>query len=62
MPISTGFLDKFNLVKYSDGFILQYPNMEAPNVISKFKESKKILQTFKDYEDRYKALRTIYIR
>ena len=56
MPISTGYIGMFDIQKYSKGFIIRYPSKRAPNVLDKFKENKKLLQTFQEYEDRYKAL------
>ena len=62
MPISTGFIDKFEVVKYHDGFLLRYPSKYTPNVLEKYNETKKLLNTLDEYEDIYKTLKinTVY--
>ena len=51
MPISTGYIKTYDIVKYADGFIIRYPNKKNPNKIEAYKETKKLLNTFNDYED-----------
>ena len=51
MPISTGFIRKFDIVKYHSGFLLRYPRKSNPDVIAPYKESKKLLSTMKEYDD-----------
>ena len=51
MPISTGFIDIFDIEKYKTGFIVRYPNRKNPEELGEFKESKKFLATLKEYED-----------
>lgn len=62
MPISTGFIDKFEVVKYHDGFLLRYPSKYTPNILEKYNETKKLLNTLDEYEDIYKTLKinTVY--
>lgn len=56
MPISTGIISTFDLVKYKSGFLLKYPSMDKPNELGEFKETKKLLSTLNEYENIYKVL------
>lgn len=56
MPISTGIIKIFDLVKYKDGFLLKYPSKEKPKELAEFKETKKLLSTLNEYEEIYKVL------
>lgn len=56
MPISTGVIKVFDLVKYKDGFLVKYPSRENPNELAKFVETKKLLSTLNEYDDIYKIL------
>lgn len=56
MPISTGIIKIFDLVKYKDGFLLKYPSREKPKELAEFKETKKLLSTLNEYEEIYKVL------
>ncbi len=56
MPISTGVVKVFDLVKYKDGFLIKYPSREAPNELAQFKETKKLLSTLDEYDEIYKIL------
>lgn len=62
MPISTGVLKIFDLVKYSKGFLLRYPSKKNPNKLIKFTDNKKLSATLEEYEQIYKILNlnTIY--
>lgn len=62
MPISTGYIKLFDIIKYHDGFLLRYPDKKIPYKLDKYKETKKLLQTLEDYDDIYKVLNinTIY--
>ena len=51
MPISTGYINVFDLKKYKDGFILRYPNRFDPTKLGEFKPSKKYLTTLQEYEE-----------
>ena len=57
MPISTGVMKVFDLIKYKKGFLLKYPSRENPNELAQFKESKKLLATLNEYDDIYKVLK-----
>ena len=62
MPISTGYINLFDVVKYHDGFLLRYPDKRTPNRIDKYVETKKLLQTLEEYDDIHEVLgvNTIY--
>lgn len=56
MPPSTGYIQKFELMKYQDGFFIRYPNKSTPTIIQPFKDSKKLYATMQDYEDIFRAI------
>lgn len=63
MPISTGFAKVFDLTKFRDGFLLEYPSSAEPNVIQKNnKESLKIVSAMDEYDELYKLMKinTVY--
>ncbi len=62
MPVSTGYTNVFDIVKYKDGFLVRYPSQSNPNKLVPHKENKKLLATLKEYEDIYKVLKiyTLY--
>lgn len=62
MPISTGYIQHHEIMKYHDGFLLRYPPKENPDVITEYKETKKLLNTVEEYEDIHEVLgiNTIY--
>ena len=57
MPVSTGCLKTFDVVKYSKGLLIRYPSKNNPNVITEFRDNKKLLETFQEYEQIYKVLK-----
>lgn len=56
MPISTGFIKLFDIMKYNDGFLIRYPSKESPNEIKTYEETKKLVKTLDEYDDIYKVL------
>ena len=40
MPISTGYIKMFDVIKYHEGFLLRYPDKKTPNKIDKYIETK----------------------
>lgn len=62
MPISTGYISLFDVIKYHDGFLLRYPDKKNPNKIDRYVETKKLLHTLEEYEDIHRVLdiNTIY--
>lgn len=51
MPISTGYIKLFDIMKYNDGFLIRYPSKKEPNVIKPYKEGKKLLAALREYDD-----------
>ena len=56
MPISTGFIKLFDIMKYNKGFLIRYPSKKDPNKIMPYEETKKLLRTLEEYDDIYKVL------
>ncbi len=56
MPISTGFINLFDIMKYNDGFLIRYPSKDNPSEIKPYEETKKLLRTLEEYDDIYKVL------
>lgn len=56
MPISTGCIKKYELLKYHDGFLIRYPSRKDPYELKKFIECPKLLETLDEYEDVHKVL------
>jgi uridine kinase len=47
----TGYLDLFELVRYNDGFILQFPRRHAPDFLQPFEDEPRLARVFQDYND-----------
>lgn len=62
MPVSTGYMKVFDVVKYRNGFLVRYPSKKEPTKLQEFKDNKKLISTFQEYEEIYKTLKldTIY--
>lgn len=56
MPISTGCIKKYELLKYHDGFLIRYPSRKDPDNLPKFIECPKLLETLDEYEDVHRIL------
>ena len=56
MPISTGFIKLFDIMKYNNGFLIRYPSKKEPNKIMPYEETKKLLRTLEEYDDIYNVL------
>jgi len=56
MPLTTGMMPYFELQKYKDGYLVRYPDKNDPDRIGEYKETKKLLATFDEYDDIYKLL------
>ena len=56
MPISTGYIKLFDIMKYNDGFLIRYPAKEQPDKIEPYEETKKLVRTLNEYDDMYKIL------
>ena len=62
MPMSTGCINVFEIMKYKDGFLVRYPSRENTKVLPEHKEGKKLLSTLKEYDNLHKVLdiNTVY--
>ncbi len=62
MPISTGCLKIFDIMKYRQGFLIRYPSKQNPNQLAPYKECNKLIDTLDDYEKVHRVLNvnTIY--
>ncbi len=47
MAPSTGYISRFELIPYREGFVIQMPTIEAPEIIQEFKPSEKIFDVLK---------------
>ena len=56
MPITTGYMKYFELIRYERGFLLVYPRRFAPTQIEKIEDSKKLYATFNEYDKIHKIL------
>lgn len=56
MPISTGYMQYYDLVNYENGFLLVYPRRFNPTKVEKIKETKKLYATFNEYDKIHKEL------
>jgi len=56
MPVSTGCLKYFNLFTYEDGLLLVYPRRSNPTVVPEIIETKKLYNTFNDYDKLHRIL------
>ena len=57
MVPSTGFLQWFDLIPQSGGFLLQYPRRQTPTELFQMPEYSKLLEEFKEYGDWLEKLR-----
>lgn len=51
MPISTGYVPLFDLMKYQGGFLIRYPSKKNPNEVKPYEEGKKLMATLEEYND-----------
>lgn len=57
MPISTKYMKYFDLVKYEKGVLLVYPRRYNPTEVMKVKETKKLYNTFEEYDKLHRILK-----
>ena len=57
MPISTKYMKYFDLEKYEKGVLLVYPRRSNPTNVMKVKETKKLYNTFEEYEKLHRILK-----
>lgn len=53
---STGIAQHFEMIPYSDGFLIRYPSSKAPNEMQIFKPTKKLSWALEEYEKIHKIL------
>lgn len=51
MVPNTSYLDLFDLRHYNEGFILQFPRRQQPNVLQPFEDEPTLAHVFQEYED-----------
>lgn len=51
MVPNTSYLDLFDLRHYKDGFILQFPRRQQPNVLQPFEDEPILARVFQEYEE-----------
>lgn len=52
----TGIINLFDIVKYSDGFLIRYPSSKNPNEMSEFKDTKKLAWALGEFEKIHSVL------
>lgn len=62
MPISTGFAELFDLVKFKNGFLLKYPTILNPEKLDNNINSLKLLSAMSEYDELNKLMKinTVY--
>ena len=62
MPISTGFAKAFDLSKFRNGFLLEYPRISETEVRHRNQESLKLVSAMDEYDEIYKLMKinTVY--
>ncbi len=62
MANRTGAIEKFEIIKYFDGFLLRYPSSKHPKSISEFVPTKKLSWALEEYERIHRVLEanTVY--
>lgn len=56
MPISTGCIKEFDIVRYHDGFLIRYPSRSNPYVLPEFIEGSKLYSSLHEYDKLHKVL------
>lgn len=62
LPISTGFANLYEIVKYHNAVLIRYPSKNDITKLPVFEENKKLLETLDEYEDLHQTLhvQTLY--
>lgn len=62
MPISTGYIKTFDIIRYGRGVLLRYPSRQNPHKLGEFIAKPKMLKALDEYEDLHKVLNinTVY--
>ena len=62
MPISTGYIKIFDIIRYGRGVLLRYPSRQNPHKLGEFIAKPKMLKALDEYEDLHRVLNinTVY--
>lgn len=62
MPISTGYIKTFDIIRYGRGVLLRYPSRQNPHKLGEFIAKPKMLKALDEYEDLHRVLNinTVY--
>lgn len=62
MPISTGYIKLFDIIKYGNRILLRYPSRQEPHKLAEFKPRPKMLKALDEYEELHRVLNvnTVY--
>lgn len=56
LPIRTGVMQIYEIIKYHRGFLVRYPSRKQPKQLPEFKESNKLLATLDEYDLLHRVL------
>lgn len=56
LPINTGALKIYEIIKYNRGFLVRYPSRKEINKLPEFKENKKLMATLDEYDVLHRVL------
>ena len=56
LPISTGYLNLYEIIKYHRGFLVRYPSRKDISKLPEFQENKKLLATLDEYDVLHRVL------
>ena len=56
LPISTGYLKIYEIIKYHRGFLVRYPSRKDISKLTEFQENKKLLATLDEYDVLHRVL------
>lgn len=57
----TGVIQKFDIVKYGEGFLIRYPSSKNPTELAQFKQTKKLAWALEEYEKIHSILDIITV-
>ena len=57
----TGVIQKFDIVKYGEGFLIRYPSSKNPTELTQFKQTKKLAWALEEYEKIHSILDIITV-
>ena len=56
MPLSTGDIENYEIVKYDNGILIRYPNRKNPEIIPELKDTTKLYESLKETSKTHKIL------